>query len=157
MDKKYYLAIENKPNSYFPINLSDLKIASNMTTTKLEELDNFTLRFTKTEIIDAIKTANLLEVDNNMALVIIYYEKNDVRKMNALTKEVSFDMWQYLKDTLENKTIQNKIHNFLQNKISKETLDNLKEVKDYPELITIISKLPYEIERKLYFYLYENK
>lgn len=157
MEKKYYLAIETMPRSYFPINLSDLKIADNFTTTKLEELDNFTLKFTKDEIIAAVKMANLLEIKNNMPLIIIYHEKNVVRKMEVLTKDISFDMWEYLKETLDNKTIQNKIHNFLQNKISKETLDNLKNIKDYKELINIISNMPYEVERKLYFYLYENK
>ena len=51
MEDKYYLAIETKPKNFFPINLADLNIAKNFTTWKLEELDNFTLKFTEEEII----------------------------------------------------------------------------------------------------------
>ena len=43
------------------------------TISSLEELDAFTLKFTKKEIIDSIKEANLLEINNTMPLVIIYY------------------------------------------------------------------------------------
>ena len=52
MENKYYLAVEVKPKNYFPINLLDLKISNHFTTTNLEELDAFTLKFSKKEIMD---------------------------------------------------------------------------------------------------------
>lgn len=155
MENKYYLAIETKPNNYFPINLLDTKIFSK-NTTKIEELDSLTLKYTKEEIIDAIKEANLLDVDYSMPLVIIYVEKEHTRKVEALTKDYSFDMWQDLKANYENKNYCNKIINFLNNKISEEELNNMKENKGNAEFLKNISELPYFIERKLYFYLYEK-
>lgn len=155
MENKYYLAIETKPNNYFPINLLDIKIF-NRTTNKIEEIDSLTLKYTKKEIIDAIKEANLLEVEYTMPLVIIYVEKEKTRKVEALTKDNSFDMWQKLKDNYQDKNYCNKIINFLNNKISSEEINKMKENKGKEQFLTIISELPYFIERKLYFYLYEN-
>lgn len=155
MENKYYLAVETKPNNYFPINLLDVKIF-NKTTDKIEEIDSLTLKYTKREIMDAIKEANLLEIDYNMPLVIVYIEKEKTRKVETLTKDNNFDMWQNLKDNYENKNYCNKIINFLNNKISDEIINLLKSNKGKEEFLKVISELPYFTERKLYFYLYEN-
>ena len=155
MENKYYLAIETKPNNYFPINLLDVKIF-NKTTDKIEEIDSLTLKYTKEEIVNAIKEANLLEVNYDMPLVIVYVEKEKTRKVEALTKDNSFDMWQKLKDNYQDKNYCNKIINFLNNKIFEKELNELKENKGQEEFLRIISELPYFIERKLYFYLYEK-
>lgn len=155
MENKYYLAIETKPNNYFPINLLDVKIF-NKTTDKIEEIDSLTLKYTKEEIINAIKEANLLEINYDMPLVIVYVEKEKTRKVEALTKDNSFDMWQKLKDNYQDKNYCNKIINFLNNKISEKELNELKDNKGQEEFLRIISELPYFIERKLYFYLYEK-
>lgn len=155
MENKYYLAVETKPNNYFPINLLDIKLF-NKASTKIEEIDSLTLKYTKKEIIDAIKEANLLEIDYDMPLVIVYIEKNKTRKAEALTKDNNFDMWQNLKDNYEDKNYCNKIINFLNNKVPEETINFLKNSKGKINFLKIISEIPYFIERKLYFYLYEN-
>lgn len=155
MENKYYLAIETKPNNYFPLNLSDIKIF-NKATDKIEEIDSLTLKYTKKEIIAAIKEANLLEVEYDMPLVIVYVEKEKTRKVEALTKDNSFDMWQKLKENYLDKNYCNKIINFLNNKVSVSIIDNLKASKGSEMFLKLISELPYIIERKLYFYLYEN-
>lgn len=100
MENKYYLAVEVKPKSYFPINLLDLSIANHFTTTSLEEIDAFTLKFTKKEIMNSIKEANLLDVNDEMPLVVIYYENKYTRKIDALTKDYNYDMWGYLKKNI---------------------------------------------------------
>ena len=155
MENKYYLAIETKPNNYFPLNLLDLKIF-NKTSNKIEEIDSLTLKYTKKEIMEAIKEANLLEIDYDMPLVIIYVEKEKTRKVEALTKDNSFDMWNNLKENYQDKNYCNKIINFLNNKITEDTLNTLKNNKGQEMFLKIISELPYFTERKLYFYLYEN-
>ena len=91
-----------------------------------------------------------------MPLVIIYVEKEKTRKVEALTKDNSFDMWESLKENYQDKNYCNKIINFLNNKISDDTLNILKNNKGQEEFLKIISELPYFTERKLYFYLYEN-
>lgn len=155
MENKYYLAIETKPNNYFPLNLLDLKIF-NKTSNKIEEIDSLTLKYTKKEIMEAIKEANLLEIDYDMPLVIIYIEKEKTRKVEALTKDNSFDMWNNLKENYQDKNYCNKIINFLNKKITEDTLNTLKNNKGQEMFLKIISELPYLTERKLYFYLYEN-
>lgn len=112
MENKYYLAVEVRPKNYFPINLLDLKISGGFTSTNLEELDAFTLKFTKKQIMDAVKEANLLDVNENMPLVVIYYENKYTRKIEAFTKDYNYDMWKLLNDEYGNKVFLNKIINF---------------------------------------------
>lgn len=155
MENKYYLAIEVRPKSYFPINLLDLNIFKGGAASNLEELDAFTLKFTKKEILDSIREANLLQVDDNMPLVIIYYENKYTRKLEALTKDYNYDMWNLLDKKYGDKLFLNKIVNFLNHKIDEKIVDQLKKVQSKKELLNIIGMLPYFIQRKLYFYLYE--
>lgn len=154
MENKYYLAVETRPRNYFPINLNDLNIF-NSSPTSLDKLDALTLKFSKPEIFKAIKENNLLDIDLNMNLVIIYYENNNIRKIDALTKEINFDMWDFLKKNYNNKNVINKIYNFLNNKISEEEFKSIRESNDLEEFINNVSKLSYLNQRKLYFYLYE--
>lgn len=156
METKYYLAVETKPNNYFPINLLDLNISENFNTTKLTELDLFTSKFTKEEIMNSIKDSNLLDIDFDMPLVVIYNEKGAMRKAPVLLKDNDYDMWKVLEDNFPNKNFTNKIHNFLKTKIDEYTLENIKNAKNSKEFIYAINEMPYTIERKLYFYLYEN-
>lgn len=155
MENKYYLAVEVRPKNYFPINLLDLKISGGFTSTNLEELDAFTLKFTKKQIMNAVKEANLLDVNENMPLVVIYYENKYTRKIEAFTKDYNYDMWKLLNDEYGNKVFLNKIINFLNHKVDKEIVDKLKNVQDKNEFLKILGTLPYFVQRKLYFYLYE--
>lgn len=155
MENQYYLAVEVKPKNYFPINLLDLKIANHFTTTDLEKLDAFTLQFSKKEILDSIREANLLEVRDSMPLVVIYYENKNTRKVQALTKDYNYDMWGLLKEKYRDKIFLNKVVNFLNKKIDEGTLQEIKNSKDLNTFLSLIGYLPYLVQRKLYFYLYE--
>ena len=156
MDTNFYLAVETKPNNYFPINLLDLNISKGFASFKIAELDKFTLKFTKKEIIESIKEANLLELNSQMELIVIYHEKNVVRTAPVLTKDISFDMWAQIKDNYQNREYINKIYNFLKGKTKDDNLIKLKKVQELADLVNIIESLPYFTTRKLYFYLYEN-
>ncbi len=155
MENKYYLAVEVKPKNYFPINLLDLKIANHFTTTSLEELDSFTLKFTKKEIMDSIKEANLLDVKEDMPLVVIYYENKNTRKIEAFTKDYYYNMWDLLKNKYTDKVFMNKVINFLNKKITEEELNKIKNSHTLTDFLNSIGYLPYLVQRKLYFYLYE--
>ena len=65
-------------------------------------------------------------------------------------------MWNNLKENYQDKNYCNKIINFLNKKITEDTLNTLKNNKGQEMFLKIISELPYLTERKLYFYLYEN-
>ena len=155
MENKYYLAVEVRPKNYFPINLLDLKISGGFTSTNLEELDAFTLKFTKSEIMKAVKEANLLDVNDDMPLVVIYYENKYTRKIESLTKDYNYDMWKLLNDKYGDKVFLNKIINFLNHKVDEKIIEELKSVQDKIKFLKILGTLPYFVKRKLYFYLYE--
>ncbi len=155
MENKYYLAVEVRPKNYFPINLLDLKISGGFTSTNLEELDAFTLKFTKSEIMKAVKEANLLDVNDDMPLVVIYYENKYTRKIEALTKDYNYDMWKLLNDKYGDKVFLNKIINFLNHKVDEKIIEELKSVQDKIKFLKILGTQPYFVQRKLYFYLYE--
>ena len=86
MENKYYLAVEVKPKNYFPINLLDLKIAKHFTTTNLEELDAFTLKFSKKALTDLHVEISLTvndiqfftspDITHGKELFFILYSKN---------------------------------------------------------------------------------
>lgn len=156
MENKYYLAVEITPKNYFPIHLLDLNI-TNYEPINLSEIDTLTLKYKKEEIFSLIKKENILEVNNNMSLVVIYYEKKEVRKIPSLTKDIDFDLWAYLKENYKNKQLLNKIDNFLKNKIDQESHNKIKNSQALDEWMRNINSLSYEIKRKLYFYLYENR
>ena len=155
MENKYYLAIELRPKNYFPINLLDLSISKGVTTSHLEELDAFTQKFTKKEIMDAVREANLLEVDEHMPLVVIYYENKYTRKMDALTKDNYYDMWKLLQEKYSDKIFLNKVVNFLNHKIDDGLLDKIKNSSNVQEFLGLIGNLSYLVLRRLYLYLYE--
>jgi len=91
-----------------------------------------------------------------MPLVVIYNEKGAMRKIKSLTKDNSFDMWQHLQTNFNDKNFKSKVYNFLANKIDEYTLLNIKNAETPKEYIYAINEMPYNIERKLYFYLYEK-
>lgn len=156
MDNRYYLAVETKPNNYFPIDLLDLKISPSYPIIKLEELDNFTLKYTIKEIRDAIKEANLLNINDDMPLVIIYKEKEMVRKALPLTKDNNYDMYSKLKEKFSDKSYMNMIYNFLNKKVASDNLIKLKNSSTLEEFLNILANIPYLTQRKLYLYLYEK-
>ena len=150
MDNKYYLAIEVNHNNYFPINLEDIKVNVKNT---LKELDMYTKDKTKEEIMAKIQEANILDVNEQMSLVIIYYEKNEIRKIPVLTKDKSYNLASLIKNNYQDKNFVNKIYNFLNNKVD---ITELKKAKSYEEFIKCLSNIDYLNQRKLYFYLNEN-
>ncbi len=155
MENKCFLAVEIKPKNYFPINLLDLQISPNRVITKIEELDSYTLKYTEKELKDAIKEANLLTMRDGMSLVVIYNEKSRFRKVDVMTKDLKFNLWEDIKKKY-NKIYLNKVVNFLNNKVTEKELQQIKMSSTPEELIKAINALPYFIERKLYFYLYEK-
>ena len=155
MENKYYLAIELRPHNYFPINLLDLNIAKGFTTTNLEELDHFTQKFYKKEIMEAVKDANLLDIREEMPLVVIYYEKKNTRKIDALTKDNAYDMWKLLKGKYSDKVFLNKVVNFLNKKVEPRILEEIKNSENVQDFLRSIGSIPYFVQRKLYLYLYE--
>ena len=120
-----------------------------------EELDAFTLKFTKQEIIEAIKEDNLLDIAEPVNLFVIYYENKYTRKIDVLTKDRFYDMWKLLKEKYLDKAFVNKVVNFIRNKVDESMVLNIKNSETANEFLNNIGKLSYLMQRKLYLYLYE--
>ena len=64
-------------------------------------------------------------------------------------------MWDLLKNKYTDKVFMNKVINFLNKKITEEELNKIKNSHTLTDFLNSIGYLPYLVQRKLYFYLYE--
>lgn len=165
-----YLAFEERPNSYVPIDLSNLEIfRGKKLDGTIKSLDEFTMKFSEEELIDAIKRSNTVVLDNyDVPLVIVY--KNHPLPLITNQNINALDMADIFHEALENKELANKLKNKIQNIMKKCMLNYISEegiqkltksfqvainTKNYNYLMYIFNNLSYEGQRELAFYFYE--
>lgn len=165
-----YLAFEERPNSYIPIDLSNLEIfRGKKLDGTIKSLDEFTMKFSEEELVDAIKRSNTVVLDNyDVPLVIVY--KNHSLPLITNQNINALDMADIFHEALENKELANKLKNkiqsimkkYMSNYISEEGIQILIKNfqvainnKNYNYLMYIFNNLSYEGQRELAFYFYE--
>lgn len=165
-----YLAFEERPNSYIPIDLSNLEIfRGKKLDGTIKSLDEFTMKFSEEELVDAIKRSNTVVLDNyDVPLVIVY--KNHPLPLITNQNINALDMADIFHEALENKELANKLKNKIQNIMKKCMLNYISEegiqkltksfqvainTKNYNYLMYIFNNLSYEGQRELAFYFYE--
>ena len=165
-----YLAFEERPNSYIPIDLSNLEIfRGKKLDGTIKSLDEFTMKFSEEELVDAIKRSNTVVLDNyDVPLVIVY--KNHPLPLITNQNINALDMADIFHEALENKELANKLKNkiqsimkkYMSNYISEEGIQILIKNfqvainnKNYNYLMYIFNNLSYEGQRELAFYFYE--
>lgn len=166
-----YLAFEERPNSYIPIDLSLLEITaiinfkSNPMT--LEFMDLITGSFTEEELRDSIKMSNIIKEEYyNSPFKVIYkgkpldiITKDNFEKLN-MAEVVNLCM----KDKQEANKFWNKINSiakkyFNSNEVER-LLNNLKIAlakNDINQTMAIFNTIPYIGQRELAFYYYNLK
>lgn len=160
--QKHFLSLMSQVGDYVFIDISKLDIAHGYSPYYLSDIDSFTKHFSKTEILDSIKRANLVsEKYLNGKLVIQDNQKHN--PMEVLDKDFynNFRIDLYLEEISSNKV---KINNLV-NKFRAVTKDNnlanaysecLKR-KDIDEAVDILFNLEYLVLRKYMLYLIEQK
>lgn len=177
-----YLAIEERPNSYVPIDILLLDIFNTyksqfkgeISTNDLLSIDSFLATYTPEEVRQSISRANIIDTSVINEPFVIIDKKH---KLEPLFKDPSneCDFYQIVLLSTEDKSFANTLKNKLINIIkslgkNKEynykefyinnLLENLKDAFSYQDgkiIYDIISILPYEYKRELYVYFYKSK
>jgi len=154
------LAIEEKPNSFLPINLEELGFIVSSEILTLKDLDYFVLNVGEENLKDIIKRANVVPEDAlNGDLVILYDNNKQKKKLPILKKEYleKYDLQSIISDYIDNKQFINRV-------ISKiKTLNISEEIKQNIEValkegntnlfLIAYNSLTYLLQRNLYLYM----
>lgn len=177
-----YLAFEERPNSFVPVDLMNLDIFNkfkneiiywnkkNMDVITLGVLDSLLSYYTKEEIIESIKRSNTIVLcDYNVPLIVRY----NSHTLPLMTKDniTELDIVMVIKEACENKNMANKFKNKYKNILEKywgaiisdegiyeqvESLQTFLESKDEASVLKFFNGLPYEAQREIMFYYYDN-
>ena len=156
MDKKsYYLVMENRPGEFIPIDINILKGNTKpLNYQSIEDIDKFTLEYTKDELITMIRHNNLVPLKFLNGKLHVMNENK--YRYEVFTKDMNFSLDTFLESNIDNKTMMNKFLNIYL-KYSKDNISEIKEAinkKDIKEILNIIFKLPYIDVRSVFLYLY---
>lgn len=160
-EQRHFLALLRRPGDYVFIDTSKLDICGKYLMF-LQDIDAFTMGFSKEEIISSIRRANIADESYLNGKLVI----QDNQKHNPLTvidKEFydSFNIFEYLKSKVNDKNKLNTIINKF-NAIVKDERIN-KDFKDYLKsgnidiALNVLFNLPYLTIRKFMVYLLDER
>ncbi len=160
--QKHFLALMNRPGDSIYIDISKLDISKGFESVDLGDIDSFTMHFSKDEILESIKRANIVsEQYLNGTLVIQDNQKH--KPLPVIDKNLcdGFQLDVYLKEKSLDKvainTIINKFRVICEDELIKESFINaLKSGNTLLAMDTLFS-LPYLNIRKLVLYLIEMR
>ena len=158
--QKHFLALMDRPGDCVLIDVSKLDIANGYNPNTLAELDAFTMYFSKPELLDAIKRANMANQRYlNGTMVIQDNQKHNPIEVIDRDFYDNFRIDLFLKDKMFDKNASNMIINKFSAIVKDATLtENFKKamrMNDLDEACNILFELPYLIQRKLIVYLIE--
>lgn len=104
---------------YYPLQASFLDICDKQTLSTLEEIDEFTSKFTEEEIIESARRSNIVfPASENIKLIITYLDNSKIREYKVYTKNdiefLEFDVLEFLKGNISNKNVINQLKNFFE-------------------------------------------
>ena len=163
----YFLALERRPFDYMPINLALLDIGNGVNYNSIYDIDIFTRAFSKEEIIESVKRANIVTDEYlSGSLYIVELEDGKAKykhKYKALTSDIldNFNLVNFIYNNVNNKNIMNSIIVKCSNLLKEQTsiITNLKQAianEDVKELIRLLCELPYDVVRELSLYIVEK-
>lgn len=169
MNTKYYLVIEKRHGDFLNI---DIFLLGNFLKdyTKLENIDDFTMKLNTEDIIDTIRLTNIVPEEYLEGKLLII--DNFKRTYKVITKDLlnNFELRSFIENNIKNKNLMNRIktkiddliNNKLNNMIDGYVIFNSIEFKDAIDkedthkILDIISRLPYIELRQLIIYICEN-
>lgn len=148
------LAIEEKHNSYLPINLKDIDINDYPEVLSLAYIDTLTTTYNIEDIKESIKKANVVPTESlDKDLVII--APGIKRKFKIITKDMleNYDFTKIIYQNINNKDFVNRIINKLRNLGLNDDLIYYLKLGEIDKFLTNFNELPYVIQRNLYLYI----
>lgn len=159
-EQKHFLALLDRPGDFALIDISKLDIANGYQPNTLAELDTFTMYFSKNEIMDAIRRANIVEERYlNGSLVIQDNQKHNPILLIDREFYDSFRIDLFLKDKISNKNEANMLVNKFGAIIGEEeairAFKNAVYSSNLDLICDILFDLPYLSQRRYIIYLIE--
>lgn len=159
-EQKHFLALLDRPGDFALIDISKLDIALGYQPNTLAELDTFTMYYSKKEIVDAIKRANIVD-DRYINGKLVIQDNQKHNPIMVIDREFydNFRIDLFLKEKLTSKNDANKLVNKLM-AITKdsEVISAFKKAVNSCNLdliCDILFNLPYLEQRKYVIYLIE--
>lgn len=162
MQQQYFLTLQLQKGKKVYIDIASLTIAQNFKPISLEDIDAFTISFTKEEILKAIAEANIADgyLEGNLCIICLEDKKEHV--LPVLTKDIggNFKIEQYLSNNINNKNLmndfRNKFNNVVLDELSKQQLKAAFKELNLTRIYELFYQLPYINRRELIFYLINN-
>ena len=152
----YHLVLENRPNDFMPIDISIISNDKSYGFKSIEEIDSFTKKYSKEDIMMMISDNNIVPYDYLSGKLKII---NDNKyRYDVLYKTTTFSLDDFFANNINNKQIMNKFLNIYL-KSSKASADNMKKAikkQDLSKILDLVFKLPYLDVRNIYTYLVAN-
>lgn len=160
-EQKHFLALQDKPGDNIYIDISKLKIANHYCPSSLAEIDSFTMHFTTEEIMEAIRSENIVEeryLDGLLCIV----DNQKHNPIEVMTKDYldGFEIESFIRSIIGDKNLVNSLINKF-GSVSKDEeltqeLKNALNTNLIGQVMYIIFSLPYLTQRKYMVYLIEQ-
>ncbi|MBR4231361.1 MAG: hypothetical protein IKR74_04335 [Bacilli bacterium] len=152
----YHLVLENRPNDFMPIDISIISNDKSYGFKSIEEIDSFTKKYSKEDIMVMISDNNIVPYDYLSGTLRII---NDNKyRYDVLYNTTTFSLDDFFASNITNKQIMNKFLNIYL-KSNKANADNMKKAikeQDLSKILDLVFKLPYLDVRNIYTYLVAN-
>ena len=162
--QKHFLALMKLPGDYVLIDISKLDISNGYNPNTLAELDTFTMYFSKSELLDAIKRSNIVD-ERYLNGTMVIQDNQKHNPIDVIDREFydNFRIDLFLKNKMLDKnasnTIINKFASITKDEVITKSFKNAIRMNNIDEVCNIFFELPYLIQRKLivYFIKWHNK
>lgn len=162
---RFYLVLQIRLGDYNIINIPELDIYNNEEYTTLSQIDTFTSKYTKEDLLESIKRGNLVQDKylNGELRVISEYKHN----FSILSKKEYDIISEFPSMLINDKEFLNKLYNIYKSNIEKVLTDKMMIDKflslfrtslnnnDFIRSMELIEQLPYLRARSVYFYIYK--
>ena len=152
----YHLVLEYRPNDFMPIDISIISNDKSYGFKSIEEIDSFTKKYSKEDIMVMISDNNIVPYDYLSGKLLII---NDNKyRYDVLYKTTTFSLDDFFVKNISNKQTMNKFLNIYL-KSDEANADSMKKAikkQNLSEVLDLVFRLPYLDVRNIYTYLIAN-